>query len=90
MAPSEYLREFKKKFQTVLTGYSGAGGETGSSRDTVPLTLVNFDFNADPDPAFPSLMRIRYPASKINANPCGSESESPLSRFSNLKVINFF
>ncbi len=37
-----------------------------------------------------SNMRLGYPASKINANPCGSESESPLGRSSNLKVINFF
>jgi hypothetical protein len=26
----EYLREFSKKFETVLMGYSGAGGETDS------------------------------------------------------------
>ncbi len=40
----EYLREFSKKFETVLIGYSGAGGElihektrSKKSRDTVPL-----------------------------------------------------
>jgi hypothetical protein len=40
----EYLREFSKKFETVLMGYSGAGGKlihkktrSKKSRDTVPL-----------------------------------------------------
>ncbi len=41
----EYLHDFLKKFEMVLLGYSGAGGETDSwkktrskkSRDTVPL-----------------------------------------------------
>jgi hypothetical protein len=43
----EYLREFSKKFETVLTGYSGAGGKlihektrSKKSRDTVPLRSV--------------------------------------------------
>ncbi len=42
----EYVREFSKKFETVLMGYSGAGGEmihkktrSKKSRDTVPLTV---------------------------------------------------
>jgi hypothetical protein len=41
----EYLREFSKKFETVLMGYSGAGGKlihkktrSKKSRDTVPLS----------------------------------------------------
>ncbi len=41
---SEYLREFSKKFQTVVMGYSGAGGKltqektrSKKSRETVPL-----------------------------------------------------
>jgi hypothetical protein len=29
---------FRKKFETVLTGYSGAGGKSKKSRDTVPLS----------------------------------------------------
>jgi hypothetical protein len=40
----EYLREFSKKLETVLMGYSGAGGKlimkktrTKKFRDTVPL-----------------------------------------------------
>ncbi len=39
----EYLREFLKKFETVLIEYSGAGGKlihdtwSKKSRDTVPL-----------------------------------------------------
>jgi hypothetical protein len=40
------LREFSKKFQTVLMGYSGAGGKlihkktrSKKSRDTVPLSI---------------------------------------------------
>ncbi len=33
-----------------------------------PLKLSNFDFNVDPDPAFPHL------AEKTNAGPCGSGS----------------
>ncbi len=39
-----YIREFSKKFETVLMGYSGAGGKlihkktrSKKSRDTVPL-----------------------------------------------------
>jgi hypothetical protein len=42
----EYLREFSKKFETVLKGYSGAGGKlihkktkSKKSRDTVPLNM---------------------------------------------------
>jgi hypothetical protein len=46
----EYLREFSKKFETVLMGYSGAGGKlidekktrSEKSRDTVPLRLGQF------------------------------------------------
>jgi hypothetical protein len=41
----EYLREFSKKFETVLMGHSGAGGKlihkktrSKKSLDTVPLT----------------------------------------------------
>ena len=41
----EYLREFSKKFETILIGYSGAGGKlihkktrSKKSRDTVPLS----------------------------------------------------
>ncbi len=38
---SEYLREYSKKFETVLMGHSGAGRklihEAKKSRDTVPL-----------------------------------------------------
>jgi hypothetical protein len=40
----EYFREFSKKFEMVLMGYSGAGGKlihektrSKKSRDTVPL-----------------------------------------------------
>jgi hypothetical protein len=43
----EYLCEFSKKFETVLMGYSGAGGKwihektrSKKSRDTVPLTTL--------------------------------------------------
>ncbi len=43
----EYLREFSKKFETVLKEYSGAGGNwfmkrtrSKKSRDTVPLRLL--------------------------------------------------
>jgi hypothetical protein len=42
----EYLREFSKKFETVLTGYSGAGAKlihektrSRKSRNTVPLNI---------------------------------------------------
>jgi hypothetical protein len=42
----EYLREFYKKFETVLMEYSGAGGkliheknQKQKSRDTVPLSI---------------------------------------------------
>jgi hypothetical protein len=42
----EYLREFSKKFETVLMGYSEAGGKlihkktrSKKSRDTIPLRL---------------------------------------------------
>jgi hypothetical protein len=45
-APCEYLREFPKKFETVLMEYSAAGGKlihekktrSKKSRDTGPLT----------------------------------------------------
>ncbi len=40
----EYLRKFSKEFETVLMGYSGAGGKlihkktrSKKSRDTIPL-----------------------------------------------------
>jgi hypothetical protein len=44
----DYLREFSKKFETVLMQYSGAGGKlihqkknrSKKSRDTVPLRLI--------------------------------------------------
>ncbi len=43
----EYLREFSKKFETVLMGHSEAGGklideknQSEKSRDTVPLTVT--------------------------------------------------
>ncbi len=45
----KYLREFSKKFETVLMGYSGAGGKlidektrNEKSRDTVPLRSFYF------------------------------------------------
>jgi hypothetical protein len=46
-ATCEYLRKFSNKFETVLMGYSGAGGKwihektrSKKSRDTVPLTTL--------------------------------------------------
>ncbi len=46
----EYLREFSKKFETVLMGYSWAGGkltheknQKQKSRDTVPLKSTFFE-----------------------------------------------
>ncbi len=45
----EYLRDFWKKFEMVLMGYSGAGGKlihkknrSKKSRDTVPFKGVQF------------------------------------------------
>jgi hypothetical protein len=36
----DYLREFSKKFETVLMQYSGAGGETDSSKKPEAKNLV--------------------------------------------------
>ncbi len=56
-ADYDTLRISPRILEKILNGPNGLGwGETDLSRDTVTLTLVNFDFNADPDPAFPSLM----------------------------------
>jgi hypothetical protein len=50
----EYLRDFWKKFEMVLMGYSGAGGKlihkktrSKKSRDTVPLRLKGFTWVAE-------------------------------------------
>ncbi len=42
-----------------------------------PVKLLNFDFNEDPDPAFHS-KADPHPASKDNADQCGSWSAIPL------------
>ncbi len=50
----EYLRELSKKFETVLMGYSGAGGKLvleknqKKSRDTVPLDCSRGNFQTNP------------------------------------------
>jgi hypothetical protein len=69
----EYLREFSKKFETVLTGYSGVGGKlihkttrSKKSRDTVPLNglhirKITFTHgNPDADALFPIQFYILY------------------------------
>ncbi len=50
----EYLREFSKKFETILMGYSGAGGKlihektrSKKSRDTVPLIQISLTLYGD-------------------------------------------
>jgi hypothetical protein len=40
----------------------------------VSLKLLNFDFNADPDPVFRSSADLPDLACKNNVDPCGSES----------------
>ncbi len=63
------LRISPRILEKIWNGPNGilwGWGETDSPRDTVPLTLVNFDFNVDnTDPAFPSPMRIRIQLLKL-------------------------
>jgi hypothetical protein len=52
---SEYLREFSKKFETVLMGYSGAGGKLTHEKNQKQKILWHFPFNEPPQ----SKMKMR-------------------------------